>query len=142
MMTVHRILSGKEGGALTISPDATVFTALEVMAAHDIGALVVVDEGEVVGVFSERDYARKVILRGRSSKALCVRDVMSTDVIWVRPEQSVVDCMALMTQRRVRHLPVKRNGRLVGVVSIGDVVKELISEQQFTIEQLEHYITG
>jgi len=142
MMTVHRILRSKGAGALTIDPDSMVLTALEVMADHDVGALVVVEGGEVIGMFSERDYARKVVLLGRSSKDLPVRDIMSPDFYPVSQEDTVEECMELMTRWRVRHLPVMEDGNLIGLVSMGDVVKALVSDQRFTIEQLEHYITA
>ena len=142
MWTVQQILHAKPGPLLSISPGATVFDALTVMAEHDIGALAVVDRGELVGMFSERDYARKVILHGKSSKEITVADIMSTRVLSVRPEDTVHDCMALMTGNRIRHLPVAGAAGPIGMVSIGDVVKALLNEQAFTIEQLEHYIKG
>ena len=140
--TVRQLVHDKGVAVYTVSPDETVFRALEVMAEHDVGALVVVDEGAVVGVFSERDYARKVILLGRGSRDLAVRVVMSGDVVTVGPEQTVADCMRLMTDNRVRHLPVVEDDRLVGIVSIGDVVKAVMSEQEFLIEQLQEYISS
>lgn len=141
--TVRQVLQDKGTTVYTISPDDTVFRALEVMAERDVGALVVVDgSGAVVGVFSERDYARKVILHGRASRDLQVNAIMSSQVVTVTPEQTVSDCMRLMTGRRVRHLPVVDGGRLVGLVSIGDVVKAVMSEQEFLIEQLQAYVTG
>lgn len=142
MLTVHRILRGKGAGALTIDPDATVLTALEVMSDHDVGALVVEAGGELIGMFSERDYARKVVLLGRSSRQLAVRDVMSTDVFPVGPEDTVEECMELMTRWRVRHLPVVDEGNLIGVVSTGDVLKALSSDQHFALEQLEHSLSA
>lgn len=140
--TVRQLVHDKGVAVYTVSPDETVFRALEVMAEHDVGALVVVDDGTVVGVFSERDYARKVILLGRGSRDLEVRVVMTGQVVTVGPEQTVVDCMRLMTDHRVRHLPVLEDGRLAGIVSIGDVVKAVMSEQEFLIEQLQEYISG
>jgi len=142
MWTVQQILHAKTGPLLSISPGATVFDALTVMAEHDIGALAVVDRGELVGMFSERDYARKVILHGKSSKEITVADIMSTPVLSVRPEDTVHDCMAIMTGNHIRHLPVAGAAGPIGMVSIGDVVKALLNEQAFTIEQLEHYIKG
>ena len=142
MWTVQQILHAKPGLFLSISPRATVFDALTVMAEHDIGALAVVESGELVGMFSERDYARRVILHGKSSKEITVADIMSTPVLTVRPEDTVHDCMALMTGNRIRHLPVAGESGPIGMVSIGDVVKALLNEQAFTIEQLEHYIRG
>ncbi len=126
----------------SIAPDARVFEALQLMAEKDIGALVVLEGERVVGILSERDYARKVILRDRSSRETPVRDIMSTHVLYARPDQNTDECMAVMSANRLRHLPVVDDGRLVGMVSIGDLVKNTISEQQFIIGQLEHYITG
>jgi CBS domain-containing protein len=143
MKTVEQLLQGKRfSGVYTIGPDTRVYEALCLMADKDVGALMVTDAGRLVGVISERDYARKVILHGKSSHDIPVRDIMSHAVVTVRPEQTVDDCMALMTQRHVRHLPVVDGGKLVGVLSIGDLVKETISQQQFTIDQLESYIRG
>ncbi|HEX7040765.1 MAG TPA: CBS domain-containing protein [Trueperaceae bacterium] len=141
--TVRQLLQDKGTAVYTISPDDTVFRALEVMAQHDVGALVVVDGSHgVVGMFSERDYARKVILHGHASRELKVSAIMSGQVVKVTPEQTVADCMRLMTERRVRHLPVVEDGRLAGLVSIGDVVKAVMSEQEFLIEQLQAYVSG
>ena len=142
MRTVRQVIESKPAGVWTISPKAMAYDALLVMAEKDVGALLVVEEGKPVGIFSERDYARKVILKGKSSRSTCVADLMSHPVLYVRPEQTVDDCMALMTSKRVRHLPVMDGDKLVGVVSIGDVVKGIISEQEFTIRQLENYISG
>ena len=142
MKTVTQLLRTKGGEILSVSPETPVFNALEVMADKNVGALLVVEGGELVGIFSERDYARKVILKGKSSKEIPVREIMSSHVLYVRPEQTIEDCMALMTDKHVRHLPVLDHGKLIGVISIGDVVKALIDEQQFIIEQLQNYITG
>ena len=142
MDLVWQVLESKGHAVWTIAPDATVFQALELMADKDIGALLVLDGSEVVGIFSERDYARKVILQGRDSTKTPLREVMSSRVLYVRLDQSVEDCMALMTDKHIRHLPVVDGGQLVGLISIGDVVKALISEQVFVITQLENYITG
>jgi|SRR5438128_2943496 len=142
MKTVTQLLRTKGREILSVSPETPVFNALEVMADKNVGALLVVEGGELVGIFSERDYARKVILKGKSSKEIPVREIMSSHVLYVRPEQTIEDCMALMTDKHVRHLPVLDQGRLIGVISIGDVVKALIDEQQFIIEQLQNYITG
>ena len=114
--------------------------ALRLMAEKEVGALVVLENERLAGIFSERDYARKVILHGKSSKDTPVREIMTAKVVYVRPEQSVEECMALMTDKRIRHLPVLQDQRVIGVISIGDVVKEVISEQRFVIEQLEQYI--
>jgi len=142
MMTVTQLLRTKGQQVLSVAPDIPVFEALEVMADKNVGALLVVEGERLVGVFSERDYARKVILKGKSSKDTPVREIMSSHVLYVRPEQTIEDCMALMTDKRVRHLPVMEEGRVVGVISIGDVVKAIIAEQEFIIEQLQNYITG
>lgn len=143
MATVAQILASKPDRAVhTIAPTATVFEAVQRMAEKNVGGLVVVESGKVVGVVTERDYARKVALLARSSKDTPVRDVMTADVLYVPPERTSAECMALMTENRFRHLPVLDQGRLVGVVSIGDLVKDVISEQKFLIEQLEHYIAG
>jgi CBS domain-containing protein len=142
MKTVREILAGKGRVIWSIQPDATVFEALQAMADNDVGALVVLDGETVAGVLSERDYARKVILHGRSSKELKVKEIMSSKVYFVKPEQNIEDCMALFTNKRVRHLPVMENERLTGVISIGDVVKAVIAEQEYTIKHLENYITG
>ena len=142
MKTVRHLLEGKVHKLLSISPEATVFEALEKMAEHDVGALIVLEEDRLVGIFSERDYARKIILHGKSSKDTRVTEIMTAKVICVRPTQTVEECMALMTDKRIRHLPVLQDGRVIGVVSIGDVVKEMLSQQKFIIEQLEHYIRG
>jgi CBS domain-containing protein len=140
MKTVRQIIAGKQVKLLSIPPDAIVYDALKMMAEHEVGALVVLDGGHLVGIFSERDYARKVILHGKSSKETLVREIMTPRVLCVRPEQTVDECMALMTDKRVRHLPVLERKQVIGVISIGDVVKEVISEQRFVIEQLEQYI--
>jgi CBS domain-containing protein len=140
MKTVKQVLEGKKHKLLFVSPQATVLDALKVMADYEIGALVVLDGERLVGIFSERDYARKVVLQGKASKDTPVSEVMTHKVLCVRPEQTMDQCMALMTDKRVRHLPVLDHKHVIGVISIGDVVKEVISDQQMTIEQLEHYI--
>ncbi|UCE85593.1 MAG: CBS domain-containing protein [Deltaproteobacteria bacterium] len=142
MKTVRQLLGEKGHTVYTIAPGATVFEALERMADCNVGALVVIDDGEVVGLISEREYARGVILKGRFSKDTPVREIMKHQVVCVGSRQKVDGCMALMTDNRVRHLPVLENGQLAGIISIGDVVKAIIEDQQFTIEQLEHYIRG
>lgn len=141
MTTVRQILQKKSRGLLSIAPHASVYDALVTMAGHEVGALVILDGDELVGMFSERDYARKVILFGKSSRELRVSDVMTRRVICVGPDATVEECMAIMTNRRVRHLPVLVGVQPIGLVSIGDVVKELLVEQQFTIAHLERYIT-
>ena len=140
MKTVKEILQAKAQKLLSIAPDASVLDALRLMAEKEVGALVVLEGERLAGIFSERDYARKVILQGKSSKDTAVREIMTHKVVCVQPEQSIEDCMALMTDKRIRHLPVLEDQTVVGVISIGDVVKEVISEQRFVIEQLEHYI--
>ena len=142
MKTVAQLLRSKPHGVLSISPDMAVYNALQLMADKNVGALLVLDGDTLVGIFSERDYARKIILVGKSSKDTLVREIMSSHVLYVRPQQTIEDCMALMTDKRVRHLPVLEKDRLVGVISIGDVVKAIITEQEFMIEQLQNYISG
>jgi CBS domain-containing protein len=140
MKTVRQLLQAKGGTVHSVSPDTRVFEALKLMAEKEIGALLVTDGGALVGIMSERDYARKVILLGKSSHDIPVRDIMTSSVVTVTPGQTVDQCMALMTSRRIRHLPVTDAGKLVGLVSIGDLVKEVIAEQEQTIRQLESYI--
>ncbi len=140
MKTVGDIISRKGSHVWSVAPDTTVFDTLKLMAEKEIGAVGVLDGGQPVGIFSERDYARQVILKGRASKDTPVREVMVSRVVFVRPEQSIEECMALMTDKRVRHLPVLQRDALAGMLSIGDVVKELISEKEFLIEQLANYI--
>ena len=142
MKTVDQLLETKGRVVVSVSPEAKVIDALRVMAEREIGAVLVVDNDRLVGVMSERDYARKVILKGKSSQDTYVREIMTDRVVYVRPQQTVPECMALMTNKRVRHLPVLEGDRLVGVLSLGDLVKETISEQQFIIQQLENYIRG
>ena len=140
MYTVRQLLDVKPRSVVTIAPDASVFEALELMAEKDIGAVVVVHDGQVVGILSERDYARKVILHNKASKDITVDEIMTDRVLYVGPRHTVDECMALMTDKRIRHLPVMDGDRLIGVLSIGDLVKATISEQDFTIRQLERYI--
>ena len=140
MKSVAQLLRGKGHAILSVSPDVPVYEALTVMADKNVGALLVLDGERLVGILSERDYARKVILKGKSSREIPVREIMSSHVLYVRPDQTIEDCMALMTDKRVRHLPVFDGDKLVGVVSIGDVVKAIIAEQSFVIEQLQNYI--
>lgn len=142
MNTVKSLLETKGHDLWSVGPDTSVLDALRLMADKNIGALLVTDGEQLSGVFSERDYARKVVLRGKTSRELAVRDVMTEEVIYVIPEQTIEECMQLMTERRIRHLPVMENGRLQGIISIGDVVKAVIADQQHTITHLEEYITG
>ena len=143
MKTAAQILRSKPDQIVhTIEPTASAYEAVKLMADRNVGALVVVEHGKVVGIVSERDYARKVALMERSSKDTPLRDIMSSPVMYVNPEQTTDQCMVLMTENRLRHLPVMDSGQLIGLVSIGDLVKATISDQQFIIEQLEHYISG
>lgn len=141
-MKVSDILVVKGRNVWSIEPGTSVYDAMKLMADKGIGALIVREGERVVGVISERDYARKVILEGRSSRSTEVREIMTSHVLYAGLEQSVEECMAVMTDKRVRHLPVLEQGRLIGVISIGDLVKSIISEQQFRIEQLEKYISS
>jgi CBS domain-containing protein len=140
MKTVKQLLSAKGSQVYSIGPDAKVYEALESMAEKDVGALLVTEGSRLVGIISERDYARKVRLQGKWSSDVLVREIMTEDVVTVDPSRTVEECMAIVTRQRVRHLPVCDGERLVGVISIGDLVKEVIAEQQETIKQLESYI--
>ena len=140
MKTVRQLLESKGSNVVSVSPGDRIIDALRLMAEKGIGAVLVVDDSRVVGIMSERDYARKVILKGKSSQDTPVREIMTERVLFARPEQTVPECMALMTDKRIRHLPVLDGGHLVGVLSIGDLVKETIIEQEFIIRQLENYI--
>ncbi len=142
MRTVRHILEDKGHDVWWVRPDDTVFDSLRLMADKGVGALLVMDGEKLVGIVTERDYARKVILEGKSSKTLQVRDLMTTRVLCVTPDRNVDECMALMTDKRVRHLPVLDHKRVIGLVSIGDLVKATIDEQQVLIDQLQHYISG
>ena len=142
MEFVSQFLEKKGHDVWWVAPETTVFDALQLMANKKVGALLVLEEDSLVGVFSERDYARKVILKGKSSKDTPVRDIMSTKIVCVAPNQSTEECMSLMTEKRVRHLPVMDGENLIGIISIGDVVKAVIADREDVIEQLEHYITG
>lgn len=142
MKKVRDILEVKGRDVWSIGPDASVFDALKLMAEKDVGALVVLDGGNLVGIISERDYARKIVLLGRASLTTQVKEIMTSRVACVDPDQNVDECMALVTEKRIRHLPVLENGKLIGLISIGDLVKSIITEQQFIIEQLERYIKG
>jgi CBS domain-containing protein len=142
MKTVSEILKIKGNNVWSISPDSTVYDALKLMSEKEVGALLVLEDKEIVGILSERDYARKIVLHGKFSKETLVREIMSVKVLYVNPSTSTEECMALMINKRVRHLPVFEDNKLVGLVSIGDIVKALIDEKEFVIDQLVHYITG
>jgi CBS domain-containing protein len=143
MTTAAQVLRSKADKTIhTTTPAASVFDAVKLMAEKNIGSLLVMEGRTVVGLVTERDYARKIVLLARSSKETPVRDIMTSPVMYVRPDQTSEECMALMTENRVRHLPVMNDGTLIGVISIGDLVKDVISEQKFIIQQLEHYIAG
>jgi CBS domain-containing protein len=139
---VSSILKHKSGVVLTIAPTAAVYDAIAIMAENSVGALLVVEDGRLTGILSERDYARKVILEGRSSRTTAVAEIMTTPVIFVSPESQVGECMQIMTDQRIRHLPVMKGERLVGVVSIGDLVNHMLMAQRETIRHLESYISG
>ena len=142
MITVRQLLQAKGRDVWCIEPDASVYDALKLMADKKVGALLVLEGESLVGIISERDYARKVILKGKTSLNTPVREIMTSKVVSVCPNKSTEECMALMTDQRTRHLPVLEDGWLVGIVSIGDVVKKIIHHQEFTIQQLDNYITG
>ena len=142
MPSVGQILAVKGKDVWSVEPDVQVYDALKLMAEKDVGALLVIKDKQVVGILSERDYARKVVLKGKTSMATPVSEIMTKNVIFVEPDQTTEDCMALMTVNRFRHLPVLENGELLGIISIGDVVQSIISENELLISQLENYIKG
>ena len=142
MTFVRDMLKNKPEGTWSIGPDASVLDALKLMEEKDVGALLVVEAGRLAGIFSERDYARRGILRGRASKDTPVRDIMTAKVYYVTPERKLEECLALMTEKHIRHLPVLEEGRILGVVSIGDAGKAMIADLEFTVQNLEKYITG
>jgi CBS domain-containing protein len=142
MTMLSQLLDAKGHDIHAVAPEAVVIDAIRVMAEEHVGALLVIQRGELVGIVSERDYARKVVLKGRSSDSTQVSEIMSSPVVTARPDNTVQDAMRLMTEHRIRHLPVLRGGSVVGVISIGDLVKSLIEEQQHTIEDLRSYIHG
>jgi len=142
MMTVRDLLAQKGNDIWSIAPDSSVYDAVKLMADKGIGALLVMEGDRLCGIVSERDYARKVMLKGRSSDKTPVKDIMTAKVLYVGQERSIEECMALMTDKRVRHLPVMEDDRLIGVLSVGDVIKGIISQQEFIIDQLENYIKG
>ncbi len=142
MTSVEKLLKIKGNETWSIAPQATVYEALQKMSDKDAGAMLVIDDGNLVGIFTERDYARKLILKGRFSRDTAVSELMTQEVLYVEPQNSIEDCMVLMTNKRVRHLPVLDDKQLIGIVTIGDVVKQIISDQESTIRHLEKYITG
>jgi CBS domain-containing protein len=140
MITIRHLLQEKGYDVWSVEPEATVLEALQLLAEKDIGALLVMEDGELKGIFSERDYARKIVLHGKASKDTKVRDIMTSEVIRLGPDQTIEACMAVMTEKRIRHLPIIEDQKVIGVVSIGDVVKSVIAEQEYLIDQLESYI--
>ena len=140
MITIRHLLDTKGYEIWSISPNATVYEAIELLADKDIGAVLVMDDDKLEGILSERDYARRLILKGRTSKGTEVRDVMTSDVLTLNPDNTLEECMALMTQKHVRHIPILEEGKVIGIVSIGDAVNATIANQEFLIEQLEKYI--
>ena len=142
MKLVQHLLDTKGGDTISITREASVFDAIKLMADHAVGSLLVMDGENLIGIVTERDYARKVILKGRSSEATQVGDIMTTEVLTATTEQTVNECMTLMTEKRIRHLPVVAAGEVVGLISIGDLVQAIISDQREEIEQLENYLRG
>lgn len=142
MGKVRNILHNKGNAIFSVEPTTMVYRAIEVMCEKNIGGLLIVEDKKLVGIFTERDYARKLILKGRSSKDTPIRELMTSNLVTVTPDTSIDDCMRVMTGRKIRHLPVLENDQLVGLISIGDVVRFVIDEQKSIIEHLEHYITG
>ena len=142
MTTVDNLLKHKEGDIWSITPDASVFQGLEMMAEKGVSGLLILENNKLVGIFTERDYARKLVLKGKFSRDTKVGDLMTRNVLYIQPKNTIEDCMKLMTAKRIRHLPVLDDGELIGIVTIGDLVKQIISEQENTIHQLENYIAG
>lgn len=141
-MNVNHLLQSKKSEIISVKPNTSVFEALTIMAEKNIGAVLVIENNKLVGILSERDYARKIILKGKTSKETKVEEVMTGKVLYVQPNVSVEECMSLMSSKHIRHLPVMDQGELIGIISIGDVVNAIISEKEFKIKQLENYITG
>ena len=142
MITIEHLLKNKDNQIWSVEPKTSIFEALKIMSDKEIGALLVIEDEKLVGIFSERDYARKVILKGKSSKNTQVGELMTKKVLYIDPEKTINDCMAIMTDKHIRHLPVIENDKVIGIVTIGDVVKQIISEQESTIQYLENYIMG
>ena len=142
MITIEQLLNNKDDQIWSVEPKTSIFEALIIMSDKEIGALLVIEDEKLVGIFSERDYARKVILKGKSSKNTQVGELMTKKVLYIDPEKTINDCMAIMTDKHIRHLPVIENDKVIGMVTIGDVINQIISEQEFTIQHLENYITG
>ena len=142
MTTIAQLLNAKGDQIWSVEPKATIFEALEIMSEKEIGALLVMEDGKLMGIFSERDYARKVILKGKSSKETPVGELMTKKVFYIGSQKTINDCMAMMTAKRIRHVPVIEDNQVMGIVTIGDVVNQIISEQEVTINHLENYITG
>lgn len=142
MKNVSELLDKKNHRIEVISPNVQVYEAIKIMLEKDIGSLLVVEFGDLIGIFTERDYARKLVLQGKSSQVTCVREVMCTDITVVKPEDTLDSCMKIITEKRIRHLPVVDNGRLIGLLSIGDLVKAVLAEQALTIAHLEAYISS
>ena len=142
MITIEQLLNNKDDQIWSVEPKTSIFEALIIMSDKEIGALLVIEDEKLVGIFSERDYARKVILKGKSSKNTQVGELMTKKVLYIDPEKTINDCMVIMTNKHVRHLPVIENDKVIGMVTIGDLVNQIISEQENTIQQLENYITG
>ena len=142
MTTIAQLLNAKGDQIWSVEPKATIFEALEIMSEKEIGALLVMEDGKLTGIFSERDYARKVILKGKSSKETLVEELMTKKVFYIDSQNTINDCMAMMTAKRIRHVPVIEDNQVMGIVTIGDVVNQIISEQEVTINHLENYITS
>jgi len=142
MATVKQLLESKDNNVWSISPETTVFEGLQFMAEKNIGALLVTRDDKLIGIFSERDYARKVILKGKASKDTTIGELMTKEVVYTTPEDSLDECMALMTAKHIRHLPILNNGKLIGLLTLGDLVKQIMSNQEFKIQELEKYISG
>ena len=142
MATVQQLLESKDNNVWSISPETTVFEGLQVMAEKNIGALLVTRADKLIGIFSERDYARKVILKGKASKDTTIGELMTREVVYTTPEDSLDECMALMTAKHIRHLPILNKDKLIGLLTLGDLVKQIMSNQEFKIQELEKYISG